>query len=369
MITPAYLITLPTLSTNFKNFDNTGLDLSKQHGAFAKITASTKNFNSDLAYNHNDYIHTYKTINDMITLDSYNLESTQYGLTRTDSLTSLDSLLTNGLTFLDSSGKARFLESRASLNNESDTKLSYNSTDATVVSSEHYSGLSASTDTFLSKCDNQKSSQSSAAKSSSSYVDLISKQTDVNTDSILSGTLNNLTKLNYTSSQYSKSYDPAKPNPSSDDSSFLQSEQSLRAYPELSVSKSNVNFSGEFTPLNSYLYDSTFSKGLTSVLDLSSTAQKDRLLTEIKPSLKGDNDALASIQERRTSLGFPRTASLSNNVYLGDLNFDELNSQYSTTSISGPQTRSKKFSSVNTDAIRMLQGDVANTLPSIFSAY
>jgi len=327
IVTPAQLIAIPGLLANFKDFDVVGLDTSKQLGAFSKITAKTKTSNLNLSYSHKNYVTAYKNINDLLTLGEYDAESPIYGLKRQSSLTSLDSVISNASTFLDSAGKARFLESRSGPTNTASEFLSELTPVSTVLTGE---SLVRGTPDVV---------KTTKTPTPVSYLD---QQLTLTGAPNKGSTPSSTSRLN--------AFNPSNPNSRSDDLSFLQSERAVRTQEFL-----NSNLLGAEDDvcerLPSYAGRGPEPRVLAPATDKFSTL------------------SASNVGVKRATLGFPRPAFTSNNMHVRELDFDKTWLDYKTTSSSGPKTVTNSFTLENTDPIRVLQGDTSSSLAPIFGAY
>jgi len=319
---------MPGLLANFKDFDGVGLDTSKQQGAFAKITAKTKTSNSNLSYNHKNYVSAYKTINNLLTLSEYNVESPIYGLKRQTSMTSLDSLLSNSASFLDNAGKARFLESRSGATKSAVAAPKVSQQPNAVLESEVSDHNFVNLNEYSNLLSNQaQTNYIGANKSSSSFVKSISKSAGVlessHSTSFLTGTVGKDSTSTPLTSLNSQTFNPSAPNARSDDASFLQSEQSTRAYTDLSVNKSNINLSSSESPLTAYFTNQLNTPQAANLISSTDNVSFNGDNFEITPSLKMDHSMTSNLLQKRATLGFPRTPFVSNNLYADALNFDK----------------------------------------------
>ena len=347
VITPAHLLLLPldnNSSLNFINFRDVGLNTLKESSAFSKIRNYTKVYNTHLVHTPSELTTKYLFINKTFMNENSFLSTSSFGLKRQHNLISNSTFSSlPSSTLLDSKSFDQFLNSNLALNTK---PLSENILDPLPSTSLTFNkGIASDVDT--SKNLNSLRELTFENTITPPLTKLTSYPTtlkNINDNSDKAGLSHVATKLSSSKSprssflgsesRFDKSIEPAntsltrsyinldrlnqsKTNKqfklSDSDAKVLLTEQSVRLYPELIPSKSNLNLSNDVNPI-------LVSNNTNKRLNLTSTPS--RLSTD---SLTGytDHQLVNNISSSRSLMVDQHPAVLSSRTSMvNSLNYD-----------------------------------------------
>ena len=352
VVTPAHLLLIPLDSgsvANFTNFKSVGLDTLQASSAFGKIRNATKIYNSHLVHTPSSLTQKYLGLQELFVNENNLLSTSSFGLRRQHALTSVSSLgNSHASTLLDSKSFDKFLASNFSLNEAPIFEALYSPTSATPLSLQKNNNSefdSSDSTRLLSLVGNNPLRSSPEGKSilyptSLNHVNddsdksgLEFPSTKVASDLLTLGDFSNknfsygvaeldsfssnstnsmdLTRSNFSTS--SKEYNLSGPN-----SKVLLSDQSIRAYPNLTPSHANYNLSSSVNTVESN--KSVFSRlnqnssPLSSASDSLSQYVDSQQLNKLASSRsfisESHSPVLSSDRRLNNSLDFDTTSSV-----------------------------------------------------------
>jgi len=297
VVTPAHLLLIPLDSSgmaNFINFKNIGLDTLQGSSAFAKIRNATKIYNSHLVHTPSSLTSKYYKLNSLFSDENDFLSTSSFGTTKQHNVASVSSLgNTYASTMLDTSSFDKFLQQTYLTNTTSSLESQLQPVNETALSIDKkaVSSFDNSDSVRTSQLLTNKSTDSNQLKVYS-YPSLLENVND-NSDksglqfpnsklaskSLPSGSMQNATlgfnnsnletnssgTSSYTdatienNSNSAKAYNLVGPN-----SKILLADQSIRAYPDLTPSKSNYNLSSNVnTALSNNALDARLNRSVS----------------------------------------------------------------------------------------------------------
>ena len=283
VVTPAHLLLIPVDSSSmssFLNFKSVGLDTLQASSAFLKIRNSTKIYNSHLVHTPSNLTHKYFNIQNLFVDENNFLSTSSFGVRRQHALASVSALgNSHASNLLDSNSFDKFLNSNLISNSQSSqdltndssilTPLSLNKsmlefngysntfrTHAIVGTSHDFGSSEVKSISYPSRLNhiNDNSDKpgvefpgSKVGSDSLVKADFLNKDSSYSsaqptTYSSSSSLYSDLSRSNSSSS--SKEYNLSGPN-----SKVLLADQSIRAHPSLTPSRSNYNLSASVNPL------------------------------------------------------------------------------------------------------------------------
>lgn len=350
VITPAHLMLIPVdsaSSLSFLNFQNIGLNTLQESSAFSKIRNATKVYNSHLVHTPSTFVDKYTLLTALYTDENINLATSSFGVHKQHNLLTVKST-GNSLagSMLDVNSFEQFLTTNLNISSNLDLSIYNNSMQApsassllksksTIDSSEALrltnvatlGGASAQL-TLLNAYPNWEASfNDDSDKSGTQYP-----ATKTASNSLITSTPN-LSETAYAVSDLQKSSSTTVPlialegqnnsqttrvfNLNGPNSKVLAGDQSIRTFPELKGSKSNLNLSPE---LNTSLTNAKVSDNL----NLNHTPFEGALSSDSAYADKALVSKLSSLRSLNVS-GMPPVLS-ANAANSNSLEYDSLNS-------------------------------------------
>jgi hypothetical protein len=290
VITPAHLMLLPVDSSNtlnFLNFKNIGMNTLQESSAFQKIRNATKVYNSHLVTTPSSTASTYKTINSLYFNENTFLNSSLFGVKRQTNLLSATALGNSfGSTLLDVSSFDTFLHNNfnaSGVSNRVDSALQPSSLSLDKSSVHQATPDSARLTHFLSSPNLTNSNAFTALQAYPNLLSFLNDNSDkaglsypltkISSPSITQGQLlaptaaragTDLTDV--TNSVISRgafltnnfATTPRVFNTVGPNSKILLGDQSIRNFPSISPSKSNLNLSNSVNTVTSNTLNRTY---------------------------------------------------------------------------------------------------------------
>lgn len=355
VITPAHLMLIPTDSAStlsFLNFQNIGLNTLQESSAFSKIRNATKVYNSHLVHTPSTLSDKYSLLTSLYADENTNLTTSSFGIRKQHNLLAV-SALGNSLagSMLDSNSFEQFLSSNLNINRSLDLSAYGNSMQAPSALSLVKNNVSSNSSEAL------RLNSLVAPRGTSSQLSLLNAypnwESSFNDDSDKSGVQYPATKLasssivqstptlakpsfvisdaqntssftsplvaleEQNSSTSSRAFNLSGPN-----SKVLAGDQSIRAFPELKGSKSNLNLSAD---VNTIASNSAFE----TTLNLNNTPYDEVLAANGSYADKTLVAKLSSLRSLNTS-GMPPVLS-ANSENSNSLEYDSLASSTELT--------------------------------------
>jgi hypothetical protein len=333
------------------NFNNIGARTANESSAFTKIRTHSKTFSTNLVHTPSVFVDKYKQINALFENENKFTDSLNYGLKRQHNLTSSAATASNNANFLDREGMETFLEHTLKFSIEKQKTESF---DQDLLLGRQFSTLDIKT----------QDQHGPSVFTNTDRVDLfLTKQTSVLNDSDAIKSIDSFTNES-TLSENNETLATQTTNPtskfqsSSNDTSILSSDQSIRKMIDQDPRQSNLNHSAQNSASDSNLNNLRYTQtgdDLLSQAELSSVKHMDQLM-------------ILKLSANRVYTEAPNYPIISNNPHLSNLNYDS------------PVTKSRsvlpsngKVTSVRTEdkseVVTILQGRREGSLAALNSNY